>query len=89
MPKDGYTGAENLDQRGRCCGRKPLHYKGGSWNSPARPMKFCDRCDREFDPVTGEQRENWAWRFEGAAWVRKTPNTGVCRNDGSSAARPT
>jgi hypothetical protein len=51
-----------LDEKGRCCGRKPIDYKGGGWNSPARPEKFCDRCDRSFDRATGEQVENWAWR---------------------------
>ena len=48
---------ERLDGNGRCCGRKPLHYKG----SP-RPRLFCSRCDREFDPATGVQRANWAWK---------------------------
>lgn len=44
-----------LDDKGRCCGRKPLVYK--------RPNHylFCCRCDREFSP-DGKQRENWAWR---------------------------
>lgn len=51
-----------LDAKGRCCGRKPIDYKGGGWNSPRKPMKFCDRCCREFDRVTGEQTANWAWR---------------------------
>lgn len=73
MPKDGYIGAPALDERGRCCGRKPLHYKGGSWRSPAHPMKFCDRCNREFDPLTGAQRDNWAWCRIGEQWARRTP----------------
>lgn len=52
-----------LDERGRCCGRKPLHYKGGSWRSPLNaPLLFCCGCDREYDPVTKAQRANWAWR---------------------------
>lgn len=63
-----YVGAPTLDERGRCYGRKPLHYKGGSWCSPSRPMKFCDR---EFDPATGAQRENWAWGRIGDKWVRR------------------
>ncbi len=65
-----------LDSAGRCCGRKPLHYKGGSWRSPERPMKFCDRCCREYDPETGVQRENWAWKldtneFGQPSWIRR------------------
>ena len=45
-----------LDEKGRCCGRKPIHYK--------RPTerKFCDRCDRAYDPKTGWQLTNWAWK---------------------------
>lgn len=53
-----------LDEKGRCCGCKPIHYKGGSWRSPNHPMKFCSRCCREFDPEGGEQRENWAWKLD-------------------------
>jgi ribosomal protein L37AE/L43A len=46
-----------LNEKGQCpfCGRKPLVYK-------ARRIKFCARCDREFDIESGEQKENWAWR---------------------------
>jgi hypothetical protein len=44
-----------LNDKGQCCGRKPITYK--------RPkhILYCTRCSREFDPVTGEQFENWAW----------------------------
>jgi hypothetical protein len=45
-----------LNDKGRCCGRKPIVYRGSN------PRLFCCRCDREFDPATGDQRENWAWR---------------------------
>jgi len=47
---------KRLDEKGRCCGRKPLMYK-------RRRMLFCCRCDREYalDPPH-EQRENWAWK---------------------------
>lgn len=53
-----------LDEKGRCCGRKPLVYK--------RPASlFCCRCDREFDPLTGRQQNNWAWsRLGEAQFVR-------------------
>lgn len=51
-----------LDDKGRCCGRKPIFYKGGSWRSPLdAPMHFCDVCCREFGP-DGIHRENWAWK---------------------------
>lgn len=44
-----------LDEKGRCCGKKPIFYK-------RPPRHFCPRCDRAYDAVTGEQIENWAWR---------------------------
>lgn len=50
-----------LDDKGRCCGHKPIFYKGGSWCSPlGSPKYFCTRCARDFGP-DGEQRENFAW----------------------------
>ncbi len=58
-----------LDSDGRCCGRKPLVYK----RPPAH--KYCTRCDRAYDSVTGEQLVNWAWeadaRFPGG-FARRT-----------------
>ena len=56
---------KTLDEKGRCCGRKPLYYKGGSWRSPpGSPMYFCIGCDREYGP-DGHQRPNWAWDEKG------------------------
>lgn len=52
-----------LDEKGRCCGRKPIVYKRD-------PHLFCPRCDRAFDPITGEQIENWAWIFIGGEFVK-------------------
>lgn len=53
-----------LDEKGRCCGRKPLVYK---------PERFCVRCDRAFDLETGEQIPNWAWKQSaGGAWECQT-----------------
>lgn len=47
--------AKQLDEKGRCCGRKPITYK--------RPRHlFCFRCDRAYDFDTGHQIENWAWK---------------------------
>ena len=61
-----------LDSSGRCCGRKPLYYKGGSWRSPTgSPMYFCGKCMREFGP-DGEQRENFAWKKSGGGFITLT-----------------
>jgi hypothetical protein len=43
-----------LDDKGRCCGRKPLVYKR------PRLHLFCPRCDREYD-ANGQQQANWAY----------------------------
>lgn len=58
-----------LDDKGRCCGRKPLVYK--------RPNHhfYCTRCCASLDPNTGEQQENWAWRWDGAAFVATHPTS--------------
>lgn len=51
-----------LDDKGRCCGRKPIHYKGRL----ATRQLFCCRCNRSYDVDTKQQRENFAWEKEGA-----------------------
>jgi uncharacterized Zn finger protein (UPF0148 family) len=51
----------NLDDKGRCCGRKPLLYKRNG-------QLFCPRCDRAFALDDGTQIENWAWRKNGEKW---------------------
>ena len=49
---------KKLDVKGRCCGRKPIYYKGGSWRSPpGSPMYFCVRCALDYGP-DGYHREN-------------------------------
>jgi hypothetical protein len=48
-----------LDDKGRCCDRKPLFYKRG-WNNRG-PHHFCPRCAREYTEA-GEQRENFHWK---------------------------
>lgn len=46
---------KTIDRNGRCCGRKPIHYK--------RPAHlYCPRCNASFDVATGEQIANWAYR---------------------------
>jgi len=52
--------AVSLDEKGRCCGRRPMVYK------LPRHRLFCSRCDSEFDPTTGRQQSNWAWTVEQA-----------------------
>jgi hypothetical protein len=50
-----------LNEKGQCCGRKPLLYKR-PMGEILGPHKFCFRCDRAFDVETGEQIENWAYK---------------------------
>ena len=60
-----------LAANGRCCGRKPIYYKGGSYCSPpGSPMYFCDRCDREYGPE-GQQRGNFAWDANGQPLISR------------------
>lgn len=53
-----------LDEKGRCCGRKPLTYKR------PQPHFFCFRCSRSYD-IDGNQIENWAWEKDGEDFKRK------------------
>lgn len=46
--------SKSLDDKGRCCGRKPLIYKVPTFR------RFCSRCGREFNRDR-QQVENWAW----------------------------
>ena len=50
-----------LDNKGRCCGRKPLVYRGRNTTSTG-PHRFCARCDRAYDLEENEQIPNWAWK---------------------------
>ena len=59
-----------LDDKGRCCGRKPIVYKS-KWSTAEGPQKFCTRCDRSFHLETGEQIPNWAWCQVNGEWKRK------------------
>lgn len=59
--------AQKLDDKGRCCGRKPLVYK-------RPPHLFCDRCCASFDAVTGTQIENCAFAPSGGGFVFKMPH---------------
>lgn len=63
----------HLDDKGRCCGRKPLVYK-----RPDHHL-FCTRCDREFDRL-GNQRPNWAWIERDGQFAKRNPTTGEARD---------
>ncbi len=60
-----------LDDKGRCCGRKPLTYRGKNTTSTG-PHRFCFRCDRAYDLEENEQIENWAWKLENGEWKCQT-----------------
>ena len=62
--------ARRLNERGQCCGRKPLPYKGGPHGRGEKRHKFCDRCNRAFHFDTGEQIENWAYKADGDGYFR-------------------
>lgn len=51
-----------LDEKGRCCGRKPLTYK-------REGKLFCCRCNAAFHIKTGVQIENWAYEAQGIGFV--------------------
>ncbi len=57
-------GVAQLDDKGRCCGRKPIEYKNHDYGTDG--FKFCPRCDRAYDRETGEQIDNWAWKKNAA-----------------------
>lgn len=50
-----------LDDKGRCCGRKPMVYKSRT-HTGTDPHRYCPRCDRAYDLEGNRQIPNWAWR---------------------------
>lgn len=67
----------SLDTKGRCCGRKPIFYKGGSWRSPVdAPLYHCCECSAEFWP-DGHQRANFAWEEVAEGFVAKKMDYGA------------
>ncbi len=60
----------NLDDKSRCCGRKPLTYRTSHDPFAKAPYHFCSRCDRSYD-MNGAQIENWAWKREGDSFVSR------------------
>lgn len=61
-----------IDANGRCCGRKPIHYKRGHTTTSGKPQYYCTRCDASYDPTTREQVDNWAWeKSAGGRFTRR------------------
>ena len=54
---------KSLDEKGRCCGRKPIVYKRPSYRL------FCDRCCAQYNR-DGEQVENWAYQKSDDGFVK-------------------
>lgn len=77
--------AHRLDEKGRCCGRKPIPYTGGGME---KRQRFCDRCYRAYHFDTGEQIENWAWKHceKCGWWPNHKGNEGcACMQDPEAA----
>ena len=54
--------ARKLDNEGRCCGKKPIFYKG-------RRSHWCSRCGADFG-VDGQQHSGNLWPSDGDGWFR-------------------
>lgn len=54
-----------LNDKGQCCGRKPIIYK-------RPPHQFCCRCDKAYSLDTGLPVENWAWAVAHGNHVKKS-----------------
>lgn len=50
-----------IDEKGRCCGRKPIEYRGRHTTSEG-PHRYCPRCDRAYELDAPYQMNNWAWK---------------------------
>lgn len=55
------TAARQLDEKGRCCGRKPMVYKS-TWSTADGPHRYCPRCSRAYHLTENVQLHNWAWK---------------------------
>jgi hypothetical protein len=55
----------SLDERGRCCGRKPILYRSNRDHGADMPgigFHYCTRCDRSYSRGTLMQIADWAWK---------------------------
>lgn len=57
--------AKQLDEKKRCCGRKPIVYKY------PHPRLYCSRCYAAFHPETGQQIPNWAFAETDGGFIAK------------------
>jgi hypothetical protein len=64
------TPSWKLDEKGRCCGRKPMAYKS-QYSTSTGPHRYCPRCDRAYDLEENEQIPNWAWRLTANGYERQ------------------
>jgi len=51
-----------LSAEGTCCNRRPLVYKRSR-------MRFCPRCDRQYDLVSAQQQINFHWYWAGTGFA--------------------
>lgn len=66
-----------LDEKGRCCGRKPMVYKS-KWSTNTGPCRYCPRCDRAYGLEYDSQIDNWAWkRDKSGEFISQTNRKGV------------
>ena len=70
----------SLDEKGRCCGRKPLTYRTAQTAFVTPPYHFCPRCDRSYD-MDGAQIESWAWKRAGDEFVPRERDIDRLRDD--------
>ena len=67
---------ERLDDKGRCCGRKPLVYKRSrGWDQRPGPYRFCTICDRAYEFDRPEQIANWAYEACEGGFLRRNPSS--------------
>ena len=67
-----------IDDKGRCCGRKPMVYKS-RYSTSTGPHRYCPRCDRAYDLDTNDQISNWAWKqIPGTELFERQTNKATC-----------
>lgn len=61
---------ERLDEKGRCCGKKPIVYRGKN-NTAEGPHRYCPRCDRGYELDAPFQINNWFWKKQDGVFKRE------------------
>jgi hypothetical protein len=72
------TPGKKLDEKGRCCGRKSMVYRGKN-TTEAGPHRFCGRCNAAYDLEENEQISNWAYKKTASGKFIQQFGTGVLR----------